>query len=116
MRLDGTRFWGWGAGEGAAPLSSLLAAEAFWTSRNGKAWSGVPPINVNMGKTRQHNYYVGGGAGVSLLNRVPGLVRPSSQEKSLRVEQGFQLCIFPAAADGFSRCGTDRDSAKYLSG
>lgn len=25
-------------------------------------WSGVPPINVDMGKTRQHNYYVGGGA------------------------------------------------------
>jgi hypothetical protein len=24
-------------------------------------WSGVPPINVNTGKTRQHNYYVGGG-------------------------------------------------------
>jgi hypothetical protein len=24
-------------------------------------WSGVPPINVNGGKTRQHNYYVGGG-------------------------------------------------------
>src|SRR6266404_4427644 len=23
--------------------------------------SGVPPINVNTGKTRQHNYYVGGG-------------------------------------------------------
>jgi hypothetical protein len=25
-------------------------------------WSGVPPINVNTGRTRQHNYYVGGGA------------------------------------------------------
>lgn len=25
-------------------------------------WAGVPPINVNTGKTRQHNYYVGGGA------------------------------------------------------
>ena len=25
-------------------------------------WSGVPPINVDTGKTRQHNYYVGGGA------------------------------------------------------
>ena len=24
-------------------------------------WSGVPPINVNTGKTRQHNLYVGGG-------------------------------------------------------
>jgi hypothetical protein len=24
-------------------------------------WSGVPPINVNTGKSRQHNYYVGGG-------------------------------------------------------
>jgi len=24
-------------------------------------WSGVPPINVNTGRTRQHNYYVGGG-------------------------------------------------------
>ena len=24
-------------------------------------WSGVPPLNVNTGKTRQHNYYVGGG-------------------------------------------------------
>ncbi len=24
-------------------------------------WSGVPPINVNTGKTHQHNYYVGGG-------------------------------------------------------
>jgi|SRR5450631_4164217 hypothetical protein len=24
-------------------------------------WSGEPPINVNTGKTRQHNYYVGGG-------------------------------------------------------
>jgi opacity protein-like surface antigen len=24
-------------------------------------WSGVPQINVNTGKTRQHNYYVGGG-------------------------------------------------------
>ncbi len=24
-------------------------------------WSGVPPINVNTGKTRQHNFYVGGG-------------------------------------------------------
>jgi hypothetical protein len=24
-------------------------------------WSGVPPINVDTGKTRQHNYYVGGG-------------------------------------------------------
>jgi hypothetical protein len=24
-------------------------------------WSGVPPINVNTGKTRQHNYYVGAG-------------------------------------------------------
>jgi hypothetical protein len=24
-------------------------------------WSGVPPINVNTGKTKQHNYYVGGG-------------------------------------------------------
>jgi hypothetical protein len=24
-------------------------------------WSGVPPINVNTGKTRQHNYYVAGG-------------------------------------------------------
>lgn len=25
-------------------------------------WSGVPPLNVDTGKTRQHNYYVGGGA------------------------------------------------------
>jgi hypothetical protein len=25
-------------------------------------WSGVPPINVNTGKTRQHNYYVGAAA------------------------------------------------------
>lgn len=25
-------------------------------------WSGVPPINVDTGRTRQHNYYVGGGA------------------------------------------------------
>ena len=25
-------------------------------------WSGVPPINIDTGKTRQHNYYVGGGA------------------------------------------------------
>lgn len=25
-------------------------------------WSGVPPINVDTGKTRQHNFYVGGGA------------------------------------------------------
>jgi hypothetical protein len=25
-------------------------------------WSGVPPINVNTGRTRQHNYYVGAGA------------------------------------------------------
>jgi hypothetical protein len=24
-------------------------------------WSGEPPINVDTGKTRQHNYYVGGG-------------------------------------------------------
>ncbi|MGH9516086.1 MAG: hypothetical protein ACRD3P_10470 [Terriglobales bacterium] len=24
-------------------------------------WSGAPPINVNTGKTRQHNYYVAGG-------------------------------------------------------
>lgn len=24
-------------------------------------WSGEPPINVNTGKTRQHNFYVGGG-------------------------------------------------------
>lgn len=24
-------------------------------------WSGMPPINVNTGKTRQHNYYVAGG-------------------------------------------------------
>jgi hypothetical protein len=24
-------------------------------------WSGVPPINVSTGKTRQHNYYLGGG-------------------------------------------------------
>ena len=24
-------------------------------------WSGVPAINVNTGRTRQHNYYVGGG-------------------------------------------------------
>jgi len=24
-------------------------------------WSGVPPINVDTGKTRQHNYYVGAG-------------------------------------------------------
>ena len=24
-------------------------------------WSGVPPINVNTGKTRQHNYYVAAG-------------------------------------------------------
>lgn len=24
-------------------------------------WSGVPPINVDTGKTRQHNYYVAGG-------------------------------------------------------
>ena len=24
-------------------------------------WSGEPPINVNTGHTRQHNYYVGGG-------------------------------------------------------
>lgn len=24
-------------------------------------WSGVPPLNVDTGKTRQHNYYVGGG-------------------------------------------------------
>lgn len=24
-------------------------------------WGGVPPINVNTGKTRQHNYYVAGG-------------------------------------------------------
>jgi len=24
-------------------------------------WSGVPPINVETGKTRQHNYYLGGG-------------------------------------------------------
>ncbi len=25
-------------------------------------WSGVPPLNINTGKTRQHNSYVGGGA------------------------------------------------------
>ena len=25
-------------------------------------WTGVPPIYVNTGKSRQHNYYVGGGA------------------------------------------------------
>lgn len=25
-------------------------------------WSGEPPINVNTGHTREHNYYVGGGA------------------------------------------------------
>ncbi len=25
-------------------------------------YSGVPPINVNTGRSRQHNYYVGGGA------------------------------------------------------
>jgi hypothetical protein len=25
-------------------------------------WSGVPPLNVDTGKTHQHNYYVGGGA------------------------------------------------------
>lgn len=25
-------------------------------------WSGMPPINVDTGKTRQHNYYVGAGA------------------------------------------------------
>jgi hypothetical protein len=24
-------------------------------------WSGVPPLNLNTGKTRQHNYYVAGG-------------------------------------------------------
>jgi len=24
-------------------------------------WSGVPPINLDTGRTRQHNYYVGGG-------------------------------------------------------
>lgn len=24
-------------------------------------WSGVPPVDVNTGKTRQHNYYVAGG-------------------------------------------------------
>lgn len=24
-------------------------------------WSGMPPLNVNTGKTRQHNYYVAGG-------------------------------------------------------
>jgi hypothetical protein len=24
-------------------------------------WSGVPPLNVNTGKSRQHNYYVAGG-------------------------------------------------------
>jgi hypothetical protein len=24
-------------------------------------WSGMPPINVNTGKNRQHNYYVAGG-------------------------------------------------------
>lgn len=24
-------------------------------------WSGVPPLNVDTGRTRQHNYYVGGG-------------------------------------------------------
>jgi hypothetical protein len=24
-------------------------------------WSGVPPINVDTGRTRQHNYFVGGG-------------------------------------------------------
>jgi hypothetical protein len=24
-------------------------------------WSGAPPLNINTGKTRQHNYYVGGG-------------------------------------------------------
>ncbi len=24
-------------------------------------WSGVPPVNLNTGKTRQHNYYVSGG-------------------------------------------------------
>lgn len=24
-------------------------------------WSGVPPINLNTGKSRQHNYYLGGG-------------------------------------------------------
>ena len=25
-------------------------------------WTGEPPINVNTAHTRQHNYYVGGGA------------------------------------------------------
>lgn len=25
-------------------------------------WSGEPPVNVNTGRTHQHNYYVGGGA------------------------------------------------------
>jgi hypothetical protein len=24
-------------------------------------WSRVPPLNVDTGKTRQHNYYLGGG-------------------------------------------------------
>jgi hypothetical protein len=24
-------------------------------------WSGVPPLNIDVGRTRQHNYYVGGG-------------------------------------------------------
>src|SRR6266700_3757783 len=24
-------------------------------------WSGVPPLNIDTGKSRQHNYYVGGG-------------------------------------------------------
>ena len=24
-------------------------------------WSGTPPLNIDTGKTRQHNYYVGGG-------------------------------------------------------
>jgi len=41
------------------PLTKLSGLKFRFEARDN--WSGVPPINVDTGRTRQHNYYVGGG-------------------------------------------------------
>jgi hypothetical protein len=41
------------------PLMKVSGLKFRFEARDN--WSGVPPINVDTGKTRQHNYYVGGG-------------------------------------------------------
>ena len=63
-RNPGHRIKTTGALDGAIGLDVPLGRKlknAIFRFEARDNWSGVPPINVNTGKTRQHNLYVGGG-------------------------------------------------------